>query len=274
MWQEVHERLAHQISAQLMPRLAPRYVALLARRYVLDWPALSVFDLPPPARIFYPDVHITATTAAALLPASAAIVLTPPTVEVASPSFVPQLSVEVRDVAQRRLVTMIEVLSPANKAGEGAREYNDRRIELLQAQAHLLELDLLRGGQRIALNAPVPPAPSYAYLSRSERRPFTLVWAIALRDRLPTIPIPLLAPDPDIYLDVQAALDACFALVGYARLIDYTAPPPPPALAADDLAWLAARVRESELSVYSIAIPRNCCHLSHPWQEHLPFVYS
>ena len=29
MWQEFHERLAHQFSAQLMPLLSPRYVALL-----------------------------------------------------------------------------------------------------------------------------------------------------------------------------------------------------------------------------------------------------
>jgi hypothetical protein len=35
MWQEFHERLANQISAQLMPLLAPRYVALLAKRYIL-----------------------------------------------------------------------------------------------------------------------------------------------------------------------------------------------------------------------------------------------
>lgn len=36
MWQEFHERLANQISVQLLPLLTPKYVALLAKRYVLD----------------------------------------------------------------------------------------------------------------------------------------------------------------------------------------------------------------------------------------------
>jgi hypothetical protein len=129
--------------------------------------------------------------------------------------------------------------SPANKTGEGAREYNDRRLDLLYTPVHLIEIDLLRGGTRIALNEPVPSAPYYVYLSRAERRPFTLVWTMQLADRLPTIPLPLLAPDPDVPLDLQAALDACHTLVGYERLIDYTAPPPPPALAAAEQTWLA-----------------------------------
>jgi hypothetical protein len=54
------------------------------------------------------------------------------------------------------------------------------------------------------------------------------VWAIALQERLPVVPLPLLPPDPDVPVDLQAAVDACFALVGYERLLDYSAPPPPP----------------------------------------------
>lgn len=41
LWQEFHETLASEIRAQLMPRLAPKYVALLAKRYVLDLSALG-----------------------------------------------------------------------------------------------------------------------------------------------------------------------------------------------------------------------------------------
>ena len=62
MWQEFHERLANQISAQLMPLLAPRYVALLAKRYILTRPKLGIVDLP--SRIVYPDVHVVAPPAA------------------------------------------------------------------------------------------------------------------------------------------------------------------------------------------------------------------
>src|ERR671932_568899 len=59
MWQEFHETLASAIRAQLMPRLRPKYVALLAKRYVLDYPTLGVFDAPLP-RVIYPDVHVVA----------------------------------------------------------------------------------------------------------------------------------------------------------------------------------------------------------------------
>lgn len=242
LWQEFHETLAGAIRAQLMPRLAPKYVALLAKRYVLDRPALGVFDAPP--RVVYPDVRVVAPPGA-LAPARAQGQggIAAPAVELPSVLEAPQLSVEIRDVAQRRLVTVIELLSPANKHGDGAREYRDRRTELLRTQVHLLEVDLLRGGTRIPLGGEPPPAPYYVYLSRRERRPFTQVWPIGLRERLPVVPVPLLPPDPDVPLDLQAAVTACFDLVGYERLLAYTDPPPPPPLDVEDAAWVAATLR-------------------------------
>jgi hypothetical protein len=215
LWQEFHETLAGAIRAQLMLRLAPKYVALLAKRNTLDRPALGVVDTPA----------------------------------VELPGFLdlPQLSVEIRDVAERRLVTVIEILSPANKYGDGAREYLDRRTDLLRTETHLLELDLLRQGARIPLVGEPPPAPYYVYLGRWQRRPFTQVWPVALRERLPVVPVPLLPPDPDVPLDLQAAVAACFDLVGYERLLPYAGPPPPPELSVEDRAWVDATLREAAL---------------------------
>jgi hypothetical protein len=244
MWQEFHETLAGAIRAQLLPQLAPKYVALLAKRYVVDRPALGVFDLPA-SHAIYPDVHIVEPPGRRIAETHrSAVVVDEPAVEVASYMDVPQLSVEIRDVAQRRLVTIIEILSPANKYGEGKFEYNQRRVELLRTETHVLEIDLLRQGARIPLQGDVPPAHYYVYLSRWQRRPFTQVWAIGLRDRLPTVPVPLLPPDPDVTLDIQAAIRACFDLVGYERLLDYSAPPPPPDLDAVHGAWVADLLRE------------------------------
>lgn len=246
LWQEFHDRLANQISEQLLPKVGPKYVALLAKRYVLDSPALGVFDAPSPPRVVYPDVHVVTPAQQSGGVATLEAVITPPTAEIPSPMLAPHLSVEIRDVAERRLVTVIEILSPSNKVGEGARDYNERRNDLLQTRTHLLEIDLVRTGTRITLMEPVPPAPYYVYLSRTERRPFTLVWAVQLPQRLPTVPVPLLRPDPDVALDVQAALTAAFNLVGYERLIDYTAPPPPPDLSPDESAWLQAQLQAAE----------------------------
>jgi len=201
LWQEFHDTLINSMRAQLMPRLAPKYVALLAKRYVLDSPM---------------------------------------------PEEVPVLSLEIRDVAERRLVTVLEILSPVNKRGDGAREYVTRRTELLQTHTHLLEIDLLRRGGRIPLAGHLPQAPYYVFLSRFTQRPQTEVWAIGLRERLPTVPVPLLPPDKDIPLDLQSAIDACFALVGYERLLNYHEDPPPPPFSAADAAWIAARLAEAQ----------------------------
>ena len=241
-WQEFHETLAGVIRGQLVPQLPDRYVALLAKRYVLDRPALSVLDAP--SRTIYPDVHvITSSRTPATASTTGRGTITPFSAEVVGPTPMPQLSVEIREVGERRLVTLIEILSPINKRGEGARDYADRRLELLQTAVHLLEIDLLRAGTRIAFNEPLPPAPYYVFLSRAERRPYTQVWAIGLCDQLPTVPVPLLAPDPAVTLDLQAALGSSFDLAHYERLLDYQSSPPPPELDAADAAWVRATVQ-------------------------------
>lgn len=242
LWQEFHETLASAIRAQLVPLLGPSYVALLAKRYVLDRSSLGLIGLPE--RVFYPDVHVVETAPTAAQTTSG-VRLTPPTIEVPNALEVPQLSIEIRDLAQRRLVTVIEILSPANKYGEGAFEYNQRRADLLHTWTSLLEIDLLRGGERIILGRPTPPASYYVYLTRAATRHATTVWAVQLADRLPTVPVPLLGADPDVPLDLQAAVNDCFALVGYERLIDYHATLPPPELGPAERDWLAKLVRSA-----------------------------
>jgi hypothetical protein len=145
MWQEFHQRLAHQISAQLMPQLSPKYVALLAKHCQIAGTGLGIADLNPP-RALYPDVHIAQTDEPEPLregPASAPVA--EPAAELASPMIeeAPLLRIEIPDLAQRRLVTLIEILSPMNKRGEGARLYHQRRLEVLDTHTHLLEIDLL-----------------------------------------------------------------------------------------------------------------------------------
>jgi hypothetical protein len=55
---------------------------------------------------------------------------------------------------------------------------------------------------------------------------------------LPPVPIPLLPPDEDVPLNLQQAVDDCFALVGYEALLDYSQSPPPPDLTGKDAEWL------------------------------------
>ncbi|MCK6629041.1 MAG: DUF4058 family protein [Anaerolineae bacterium] len=235
MWPEFHDTLIHQIRAQLMPRLQPKYVALLQKYYVVDELGLGVGSAPV-KRGIYPDVNVARIKEAI----AGYETITAAAVELISP--IPQkmsvLRLDIRDVANRRLVTAIEILSPVNKRGPGFRKYLKKRGALLKTKTHLLEIDLLRAGERIPLiGGELPPAPYYVFLSRFTRRPTTEVWPVALRERLPTVPVPLLPPDPDVPLSLQATIDACFELVGYQNLLDYRQPPLPP-LGQEDLDWV------------------------------------
>lgn len=248
MWEEFHETLASAIRAQLLPALRPKYVALLEKRYVLNRSFLTILGIETITRPIYPDVHVSRPADGPLVGMSAAgraggVRVMTPTAEVISPmgEEVPVLGVEIRDVANRRLVTAIEILSPVNKLGESARDYDDRRQALLKTQTHLLEIDLIRRGQRIVVEGALPPAPYYIYLSRFQSRPITAVWAVQLHEPLPVVPVPLLPPDADVALDLQAAVDACFELVGYEQLLDYSQPPLPP-LTAEEAAWVRERL--------------------------------
>src|SRR5207237_1561262 len=62
-----------------------------------------------------------------------------------------------------RLVTCLEVLSPSNKrrGSEGWEQYLRKRNALLLGQAHLVEIDLVRGGQRMPMVEPWPNSPYY-----------------------------------------------------------------------------------------------------------------
>lgn len=243
MWQEFHQTLANQIRAQLMTTLPPSYVALLARYNIIDYSGLSIAG-PSPKQTIYPDVQVTEIKEAVVTYET----VTTPTIELVSPipENVPITRIEVQDVAERRLVTVIEILSPVNKQGKGFQDYADKRTALLQTQTHLLEIDLLRAGERIPLIGKLPPAPYYVFLSRFTRHPHTEVWPIQLREPLPTVPVPLLPPDPDVPLSLQKAIDKCFDLVRYhERLLDYTKPPPLP-LDTEDTEWV-----ESVVKVYA-----------------------
>ncbi|MEK7327580.1 MAG: DUF4058 family protein, partial [Chloroflexota bacterium] len=149
-------------------------------------------------------------------------------------------TVEIHAVENMELVTAIEILSPVNKRrGHDAYvDYLRKRRDLLRSSVHLMEIDLLRAGERPPLEKPVPPAPYYITLSRANLRPKVDVWAIQLADSLPRLPVPLREPDPDSVLDLQASLLAVYEQGGYDMLIDYRQPPPPPKLSDMEMEWI------------------------------------
>ncbi len=106
--------------------------------------------------------------------------------------------IEIIHRPERSLVAVLELLSPANKEEPGRSDYLAKRNALLRHPVHLVELDLLIGGQRLPLEQNLPPGDYYALVSRGNRRPECQVYHWTMRQPLPAIPIPLLPSDPDV----------------------------------------------------------------------------
>ncbi|MCE7986143.1 MAG: DUF4058 family protein [Caldilinea sp. CFX5] len=83
-----------------------------------------------------------------------------------------------------------------------------------------------------------PSAPYYVTRGQVGNRPPIHVWPIQLHDRLPRLPIPLIAPAPDVVLDLGAVVRDVYERGAYSRRIDYAQPVPPPELTAEQQAWV------------------------------------
>jgi hypothetical protein len=225
---DFHMTMLVAMRAALNPRLPPRYAAQLDR-YV--WLEDSTEDQ---TRGGAPDLYVAEletvpdSTSVATLAAPATVVL--PAVLRLGTRYM-----RIVDRVNRRVVTVIELLSPANK-GSDREAYLAKRRELIATRTNLVEIDLLRSGQR-----PMPESASdYRVLvSRPSDFPNAGAWEFSVRDPLPTITIPL---DPDVAtvpLDLKPCFDRTYDEARYPTQVDYTAPPRP-WLRDADAAWAAA----------------------------------
>jgi Protein of unknown function (DUF4058) len=154
--------------------------------------------------------------------------------------------VEIYEAApEQRLVTSIEVLSPSNKrpGTPGYELYLRKRQSLLLGDANLVEIDLLRGGSRMPMLDPWPDSPYTVLVARARKFGLCRVWPVYFQMRSPSIPIPLLKPDPDLLLDLQPMIDSIYQRSRYERSINYSRPLAPPLDAAEAL-WLEKQLRE------------------------------
>jgi hypothetical protein len=241
LWTSVHAALATIIAIQLGPLLRPKYVALPSERFIIESPD----DVSIEESQVYPDVGMVRSAEHFERRHTESTALLSPPLQLATvlPSEVPHKNVEIRDVKRRRLVTAIEILSPTNKRGSGRREYLEKRHELLASPAHLLEIDLNRKGSRVPMRKPLPKSPYFVLLSRANKRPILDVWPVGFREPLPSVPVPLLAGDADVSLDLQKALTDVYDSLGYEFVIDYTEPPEP-ALPAREKRWAEGLIRK------------------------------
>lgn len=250
LWGDFHGRLISKILARLEDQAPDRYVVRCGERsYVV-----LVEEEGKKHHPFLPDVSVTTerrkkpgrgkggTAVAAVEPAAEG---EPVTMRAFVAEEHREAFVEIHEAAgDQRLVTAIEVLSPSNKrpGTPGWDLYQRKRQSLLLGEANLVEVDLLRGGQRLPMLDPWPRSPYTLLVARTMSYALCRVWPAHIQRRLPAIPVPLATPDPDLSLDLQPMIEEIYRRSRYARSIDYTRPAVPP-LSRAETTWLKQQLR-------------------------------
>jgi hypothetical protein len=248
LWEDFHNHLIEQISGQLVDA-APRHYRVRTgeRSYLVLVESGEKKDHP-----FIPDVSVKAPKRPKKGPkkgGTAVAELAPEEGPVALRAFIEEehreAFVEIYEAdPEQRLVTTIEVLSPSNKrpGTPGWDLYQRKRQSLLLGGVSLVEIDLLRGGQRMPMVDPWPNSPYTLLLARAKKWGYCLAWPAHYRRPLPTIPVPLAKPDPDLSLSLQPLVGVIYQRYRYEDSIDYAKPLAPP-LDAEDAAWLEQQLR-------------------------------
>lgn len=240
-WRDAHARLITYISDALQQRL-PADLAARAEE--------SSGMIGTRGAEYRADVKVTEPWA---LKEGAAELAEPPPIQTAEPIHVPfgeetERWIEIRETGGR-LITVLELLSPANKL-DLREEYLLKRHRYMSAKANLVEIDLIRQG------TPPFPVPVLETLRREgscysicvlrAAQPAGVdLYPIHLRQPLPAFRVPLRETDQDIPLDLQPLIDQCHERGRY-HLLDYSADPAPP-FSANDAQWLNEILRHHNL---------------------------
>jgi len=256
IWPDFHDALAAEIRAELNRTLPEPYYARLEMR-----PEIGMVLGEGVPRGIVPDVVVRRPEGVV---ASAPVIDTPRT-EISEPvrltvhtEPIRHHFVEIRDAARgHKLVTLIEIVSPSNKGPGPDREaYEEKQREVLRSDVNLIELDLLRGGERLLPYPQLQDAVAqlecdYLILvnrAAGRRRMATdyELYPVKLKEVLPCIPVPLRPTEREVPLDLQVMVNRAYDSGPYRRMVDYSRPPVPP-LSDEDAAWAEALLRQAGL---------------------------
>lgn len=240
LWPDVHHDFISQFRSGLASKVLPNYIVRIEERI------FPIGEDDPAVGILIPDIalHAAKTT---LARSRSEIVATAPSVTapILIMDKIREAYLEIRTLKGERIVTVIEVLSPSNKvAGSSPRNaYLGKRRRWLNSESHFVEIDLLRGGERVnPVGVRLPTCDYRVIISRVEMRPLAHFWQVKLRDTLPVIPVPLLGDDPPATMDLGQVLNEVYDRARYDIQIDYSSDPPAPELTRENRKWLRSQL--------------------------------
>ncbi len=230
VWQDFHQRYVTHISEAIARQVRPGYLVKLEELVFIPEPSAEERRL-----LARPDVSVTESPGSGIVRPATASMTEALTAQLTGVEVERHSYIQIRDRQENRLVTAIELLSPSNKKfGPDREQYIQKRAIWLCTPVNVIEIDLLRGGERLPLSE-VPPCDYLVMVSRPKQRPDVQIWPVQLRGQLPTIPIPLRSPDPDAVLDLQSVFHSVYDAAGYEDYIYRSAPEP--ALNPADTDW-------------------------------------
>ena len=142
------------------------------------------------------------------------------------------------------VVTVVEIMSPSNKTSDRTK-YLAKRDEYFASRTNLVEIDLLRDGERMPMGKPSAPGGDYyLFVARARQYPEVGVWQFTVRSSIPPIPIPLKPEDGDVPIELQRLCTEIYDLNRYSMRIDYSVPPVPP-LRPTDAEWAAELLKKT-----------------------------
>jgi hypothetical protein len=159
--------------------------------------------------------------------------------------------IEVRGRADGRLVTLIEVVSPANKTTPAGRTaYLAARKAAEQAKAATVEIDLVtQGSPTLDFDrAGLPAYDQCVTVTRASAPGRYEIYTSTLQKRLPKFKVPLAPDDRDALLDLQDVFRRAYDQGTFGRQINYASDPPPEVRMADDMRqWVETMLRQQKM---------------------------
>lgn len=243
LWPDVHDSLIMGLRRALVPLVRPRYYVTVRQRNVIAVAS-------PEPNIIIPDVAVIERDEPSPMAESSLTALAEPiAVEVPVPEMIPEDYLEIVNVADNRVITVIEILSPSNKSpGEDRKRYESKRNMLFRSDTNLVEIDLLRDGEPMPFTFLQSNGHLSHYRILVKRGDFgrrAYLYPFSVRDPIPNFPLPLQPGDVEPPVHPGKVLKEIYDEGGYDLYIDYSQPPEPP-LSEADMSWAREVLRTAK----------------------------